>query len=90
VYKRQTLRLRCNWVHDFHEGATLGASLAGAPADAGMFEVRTALGDRDRLRWSGSLDVGLTRRVTLRLGGEYETRRGATKGSVSVGLGVEF
>jgi autotransporter-associated beta strand protein len=85
-----TLRLRCNWVHDFDEGATLEASLAGAPAEAGMFEVRTALGDRDRLKWSGSLDVGLTRRVTLRLGGEYETRRGATKGSVSVGLGMEF
>ena len=84
------VRFRANWVHDFREGATLQASLLGAPAGAGMFGVESAPGEKDAVRMSGSVDIGLSERVGLRLGAEYELRRGAARGTLSISVGIEF
>jgi len=91
VMKKPVLvKFRTNWVHDFREGGTLQAGLSGAPSGAGMFDVESARGDRDAVRMNGSVDIGLSERTTLRLGGEYELRRSSRKGTLSISIGVEF
>jgi uncharacterized protein with beta-barrel porin domain len=79
-----------NWVHDFREGGTLQARFMGAPLGDGTFGVESARGEKDAVRMSGSVDIGLSQRVSLRLGAEYELRRGAPKGTLSISVGVEF
>jgi autotransporter-associated beta strand protein len=90
VKKPVLVRLRMNWVHDFREGGTLQARFMGAPLGDGTFGVESARGEKDAVRMSGSVDIGLSQRVSLRLGAEYELRRGAPKGTLSISVGVEF
>jgi len=84
------VRLQANWLHDFDGTGSVQASFVGAPASAGWFTARNASGDRDALKVSTSIEVSLTQRLSLRIGGEYERRKSSTKSSLTISMGMEF
>ena len=84
------VRLQANWLHDFDNSGSIQASFVGAPASAGWFTARSAGGDRDALRANGSIEIGLTERLSLRIGGEYERRKSTNRASLTISLGMEF
>jgi autotransporter-associated beta strand protein len=84
------VRLQANWLHDFDNSGAIQASFVGAPASAGWFAAHSAGGDRDALRTNGSVEIGLTERLSLRIGGEYERRKSSSKASLTISLGMEF
>jgi autotransporter-associated beta strand protein len=84
------VRLQGNWLHDFDHSGAVQASFVGAPASAGWFSARTAGGDRNALRVNGSVEIGLTESLSLRIGGDYERRRSGNRTSLTISLGIEF
>ena len=84
------VRLQTNWLHDFDGSGSVQASFVGAPANAGWFSSRSAGGDRDALKTNLSVEVSLTQRLSLRIGGDYERRRSSTKSSLTISIGMEF
>jgi outer membrane autotransporter protein len=84
------VRLQTNWLHDFDNAGSIQASFVGAPTSAGWFTARNAGGDRDALRANGSVEIGLTERLSLRIGGEYERRKSSTRATLTISLGMEF
>jgi outer membrane autotransporter protein len=84
------LRMQSNWVHDFDGSGSVQASFLGAPASAGWFTSRSARAERDAFRLNGSLEFMLTRRMSLRLGGDFEARRSSTRSSINISIGIEF
>jgi hypothetical protein len=84
------VRLQTNWLHDFDNSGSIQASFVGAPTSAGWFTARNAGGDRDALRANGSVEIGLTERLSLRIGGEYERRKSSTRATLTISLGMEF
>jgi outer membrane autotransporter protein len=84
------VRLQANWLHDFNNSGSIQASFVGAPASAGWFTAHSAGGDRDALRVNSSVEIGLTERLSLRIGGEYERRKSSNRASLTISLGMEF
>jgi hypothetical protein len=84
------VRLQSNWLHDFDKAGSIQASFVGAPTSAGWFTARTAGGDRDALRINGSVEIGLTELLSLRIGGEYERRKSSNRASLTISIGMEF
>ena len=84
------VRLQANWLHDFDGTGSVQASFVGAPVSAGGFTARNASGDRDALKISTTVEVSLTQRLSLRIGGEYERRKSSTKSSLTISIGMEF
>ena len=84
------VRLQANWLHDFDGTGSVQASFVGAPVSAGGFTARNASGDKDALKISTTVEVSLTQRLSLRIGGEYERRKSSTKSSLTISIGMEF
>ena len=85
-----SVRLQANWLHDFDGTGSVQASFVGAPVSAGGFTARNASGDKDALKISTTVEVSLTQRLSLRIGGEYERRKSSTKSSLTISIGMEF
>jgi uncharacterized protein with beta-barrel porin domain len=84
------VRLQANWQHDFDGNGAVQASFVGAPVSAGRFTARNTAGDCDALKLNTSIEVNLTKRLSLRIGGEYERRKSSSKTSLSISVGMEF
>jgi len=84
------VRLKGNWIHDFDGTGSVQASFVGAPESAGRFTSRSSGGDRDALKLNVSVEVSLTQRLSLRIGGEHEKRKNSTKSSLTISMGLEF
>lgn len=84
------VRLQANWQHDFDGTGSVKASFVGAPAASGRFTAYSTAGDCDALKLNTSIEVTLSKRMSLRLGGEYERRKSSTKSSVMISIGLEF
>jgi autotransporter-associated beta strand protein len=84
------VRLQANWLHDFDNTGSIQASFVGAPTSAGWFTARNAGGDRNALRVNSSVEIGLTERLSIRIGGDYERRKSSNRASLTISLGMEF
>jgi outer membrane autotransporter protein len=84
------VRLKADWVHDFDGTGAVQAAFVGAPVSAGRFTSRSTDGDRDAFKLNASIELSLTQRLSLRIGGEYERRKSSTKSSLTISIGMEF
>jgi autotransporter-associated beta strand protein len=84
------VRLKADWVHDFDGSGSVQASFVGAPESAGRFVSRVGARERDAFKLNASVEVSLTQRLSLRIGGEHERRKSSTKSSLTISIGMEF
>ena len=84
------VRLKSDWVHDFDSSGSVKAAFVGAPSSSGWFSSRAGSAGSDAFKLNGSVEFTLTERVTLRIGSEYELRKGSSKKSLTISVGVEF
>jgi autotransporter-associated beta strand protein len=81
--------LQLDWIHNYNaKGRNLNMALSGDPSASYAYKGSDA--GADSIHIGGAFDTALSERVTLRLGGEYQSQTGLSTVRGSVSLGYQF
>jgi uncharacterized protein with beta-barrel porin domain len=80
-----------HWIHDFDNNArATTATLSGAAAGAGTFRSFGSKVGAETFEFGISAGLEVSKRTTLRAGGNWQVREGASQPGVNVGVSVRF
>jgi autotransporter-associated beta strand protein len=81
--------LQLDWIHNYNaKGRDLNMALSGDPSASYAYKGSDA--GADSIHIGAAFEAALTERVTLRLGGEYQSQTGLSTVRGSVSLGYQF